>query len=69
MKTETSTKRAANSALKKAIKSTASLHALLSNMGRSDFPEEGMPKARALVSEISQRVHEFNAYNNVITTP
>jgi hypothetical protein len=66
MKSEYSIQKSSDAALAKAIKDAKQLHDLLLN---AQFdPGTKMPKIRALLNDINQRVHEFNAYCNVLIT-
>lgn len=67
MKTDYDTQRAADAALKQAGRKSCELTSALAELRM--HPEQFaqmMPKVRAILAELTQRVHEFNAYNNVV---
>lgn len=70
MKTQYDTEQAALGAIRQAIKKASQLTDVLFNL-RDDRTKnaETMPKVRAILAELNQRVHEFNAYNNVARGP
>lgn len=63
-------KAAATAAIKKANKLSADLvqHTYQLLKGDADEAAKIMPKVRAKLAELNQRMHEFNAYSNCLTT-
>lgn len=69
MKSETSLRSAQDGALKQALEASDELSQTLDILWH-DTKAAGhqMPTVRALLAELNQRVHEFNAYHNALTT-
>ena len=67
MKTESSLITSRNSSIQRAIRLSEKLTAVLYASQDGDLAIT-MPQARALMAELEQRVHEFNAYDNALTT-
>lgn len=68
MKTEFTTLKSAEGAQHTAIKKADELATLLTAISNHGQVQEKMPKVRAVLAELNQRVHEFNAYVNVLET-
>lgn len=73
MKTYQSTSKCANASMKQAIKVSKHLTMLLDSLNQTiQFSSAKvpilMPKIRKELAELNQRVHEANAYYNVLDT-
>lgn len=69
MKTEHSLSKSARSRLKQAINELEIMSSDLQSISLGFLdPQQGMPGIRARLALITQCVHEFNAYNNALTT-
>jgi len=68
MKTQESLSKSAEAALKQALKSTESTHLLLLRIKNGADPDVVITSIRLSLAELNQRVHEFNAYHNALTT-
>lgn len=68
MKSKKSVVSSADSALDAARKKCDELTSRLENIHFGSTVQDEMPKVRAILAELTQRIHEFNAYNNVTET-
>jgi len=68
MKTEKQLRTSAASACKKSISLAIGLAKDMNEIGTGGDPKKIMPSVRAQLAELNQRVHEFNAYDNSLTT-
>lgn len=67
MKTITDTRASAKAALKRAIKDAKTI-ATLGEQQLAAFDKARMPAMRGFASDLLQRIHEYNAYTNVLET-
>lgn len=68
MKDQKSLQSSANASIQKAMNSAEDLFFLLQDIKNKKKDKKSMPKVRALLNELNQRVHEFNAYTNALET-
>lgn len=68
MKTKKSIVASADASLKTSRKKCRELLACLEDIEAGATIQDKMPKVRAVLSELTQRIHEFNAYNNAAET-
>jgi hypothetical protein len=67
MKSVKSLRRSASACLNRAIKNSATLNTLLTQQ-RTEFEESRMARIRGYAEHVARDVHEYNAYNNTLTT-
>lgn len=67
MKTITDTRASARAALKRMVKAANTL-ATLGEQQLLEFDKVRMPIMRGYANDLMQRLHEYNAYNNVLET-
>jgi hypothetical protein len=68
MKTQQSLERSIRSSIKKAILLCGEIQAELLRMEVSHDTALHMPVVRKELAELNQRIHEYNAYQNTLTT-
>jgi len=69
MKTQESLSKSADAALMQALRASVSLQKYLEHLSNAPWSTPEMfPKVRTHLAELNQRVHEFNAYHNALTT-
>lgn len=69
MKTNRSLSKSVTASLRTAMCASAQIDVILTEIKRGGYTlQEKMPKLRALLAELNQRVHEMNAYHNALTT-
>lgn len=68
MKSEHSVQKSADAALKQSVKACAALKGELHRIENGESPERVMNHIRHDLAVLNQRIHEFNAYTNVLLT-
>lgn len=66
MKTEYSVQRSASASLKSALKEADDVKMLVTLLKKGGEPKQYMEPLRYHLSVLNQRVHEYNAYANVL---
>jgi hypothetical protein len=68
MKSKNSVQKSAEASLKTAIKHSNALSTRLELLEASGDVQSEMPRIRQTLSELTQRIHEYNAYRNCLET-
>ncbi len=67
MKSQMSLKASSDAALDRALRKCQELEVAIIAL-HGDTPQKRMPRVRAILAELTQRVHEHNAYRNALET-